>query len=56
MFAKKVLPNSSARAYRKELEHLYTRRSAVDALIESLEQYDRCRGTRVEDKRQRKTG
>ena len=53
MFVKKVLPASSTRAYRKELEYLYARRSAVDALIESLEQYDRCRGTRVEDKRQK---
>jgi hypothetical protein len=56
MLAKKVLPASSIRTYRKELEYLYARRSSVDALIESLEQYDRCRGTRVEDKRQRKTG
>ena len=53
MFAKKVLSASSVRAYRKELEYLYARRSAVDNLIESLEDYDRFRETRTaESKRQ----
>ena len=31
------------RGFRKELDYLYARRSAIDALIESLEQYDRYR-------------
>ncbi|HUP02784.1 MAG TPA: hypothetical protein VMU19_02265 [Bryobacteraceae bacterium] len=30
-----------------ELEKLYARRSAIDALIESLEKYDRCRETQA---------
>jgi hypothetical protein len=42
MFAKKQLPASSApKTYRKELELLYARRSAIDTLIESLEEYAR---------------
>jgi len=32
--------------YRKQLEHLYSRRNTIDALIESLQQYDRFRATR----------
>ena len=52
MFAKKEILNSSdvlARtAYRKELEYLYARRMAIDALIESLQDYDRYRVTRQE--------
>ena len=47
MFAKKELPASTPLPeYRKELEYLYARRSAIDALIESLEDYDRFRETR----------
>jgi hypothetical protein len=53
MFAKKEILNSSdvlARtAYRKELEYLYARRMAIDALIESLQDYDRYRVTRQEE-------
>jgi len=49
MFAKKELPASAPVAeYRKELEYLYARRSAIDALIESLEDYDRFRETRLD--------
>jgi hypothetical protein len=33
----------TARHYQNELEVLYTRRSAIDALIASLEDYDRYR-------------
>ena len=53
MFAKKEIPMSaSARAYRQELEYLYARRSAIDSLIESLEEYDRSREVaRAEDSR-----
>jgi cell division protein FtsB len=44
MFAKKETSvSASARADRRELEHLYARRSAVENLIESLEEYDRVR-------------
>jgi hypothetical protein len=51
MFAKTETPvSASVRAYRQELEHLYARRSAVDSLIESLEEYDRVReAARAED-------
>ena len=50
MFAKKELPASSAaQAYRKELEHLYARRSAIDTLIESLEEYARFRAIRTDE-------
>ena len=49
MFAKKELPASApVPEYRKELEYLYARRSAIDALIESLEDYDRFRETRLD--------
>ena len=49
MFAKKELPASTpVPEYRKELEYLYARRSAIDALIESLEDYDRFRETRLD--------
>ena len=41
-----------ARSPRKNLEHLYARRSALDALIQSLEEYDRFRERRLSlDKR-----
>jgi hypothetical protein len=55
MFAKKEIPMSaSALAYRQELEYLYARRSAIDSLIESLEEYDRFReASRTEDSQRR---
>lgn len=42
MLAKK-LPHSAAgpSQYRKQLEYLYARISNIDAIIESLEEYDR---------------
>jgi len=41
-----------SRLSQKQLEDLYARRSAIDALIASLEEYNRFRSTRiVEDKR-----
>ncbi len=44
LFVKKELPASPpVPEYRKELEYLYARRSAIDSLIESLEEYDRFR-------------
>jgi hypothetical protein len=41
-----VLP--PARGVRKELNYLYARRSTIDALIQSLEEYDRFRALRME--------
>jgi hypothetical protein len=43
MFAKKefAAPPAPVPAYRQELDHLYARRSAIDSLIESLEEYER---------------
>ena len=40
--------------YRRELAHLYARKSAIDSLIASLEVYDRYRAA-VQSKRERKT-
>ena len=46
--------SASALAYRQELEYLYARRSAIDSLIESLEEYDRFReASRTEDSQRR---
>ncbi len=36
-----------SRNNRYKLEYLYARRSAIDALIESLEQYAQCRARRL---------
>ena len=41
-----VLP--PARGMRKELQDLYARRSAIDDLIQSLEEYDRFPAPRME--------
>ena len=50
MFAKKELPASTpVPAYRKELEYLYARRSAIDSLIESLEDYSRFRAIHTDE-------
>jgi hypothetical protein len=53
MFAKKPTSPSPPpdRGYRKELEYLHARKSAVDNLIQSLEEYDRFRSTRTEDRK-----
>jgi hypothetical protein len=52
MFAKKAHSASApARTYRKELEYLYARRSAIDTLIQSLEEYDRYRSIRAENRK-----
>jgi hypothetical protein len=37
-----------ARGVRKELQYLYARRSTIDTLIQSLEDYDRFRALRME--------
>ena len=38
----------AARGVRKELQDLYARRSTIDALIQSLEDYDRYRAPRMD--------
>ena len=44
MFPKKAPSSSSSnRGNHKELEYLYARKSVIDALIQSLEDYDRFR-------------
>jgi hypothetical protein len=49
MLAKNEFPASApVPAYRQELEYLYARRSAIDSLIESLEDYDRFRAIRTD--------
>lgn len=48
LFAKKAhVMIAPVRVSRKNLEHLYARRSAIDALILSLEDYDRFREKRA---------
>jgi hypothetical protein len=43
------VPSESDISYRKQLEYLYARRSTVDALIESLQEYDRFQAQRGPD-------
>lgn len=43
----KVIP---IQGYGKQLENLYARRSAVETLIRSLEQYQRFRAHRLDEK------
>ncbi len=50
---KAVLPLVLPRNVKKELEILYARRSAVDAVIESLEDYHRLRVKQVTGPRRR---
>jgi hypothetical protein len=46
MFAKdEISKSASVLACRQELKYLYARRSAIDSLIQSLEEYDRLRET-----------
>ena len=42
---------SSAESFRRKLENLYARRSALTTLIASLEEYDRVRARRFEDRK-----
>ena len=55
MFAKKpaspALFPISRSSYRQELDSLYARRSVINSLIDSLEDYDRHRETRLERER-----
>lgn len=47
------IDSSPARGYRRELRHLYARRTAIITLIESLERYHRFRVRRFETSKQK---
>jgi hypothetical protein len=50
MFAHKPpVPDPSDSTYRKQLEYLYARRTTIDELIESLQEYDRFRAQRAQN-------
>ena len=52
MLAKKTpIRISSAGGYQQELEHLYARRSQIDDLIESLQEYERLRSENLQNRR-----
>ena len=51
MFPKRPAFLPTDRGYRKELEYLNARKSALDTLIQSLEDYDRFRSVRMDRKR-----
>ncbi len=55
MFAKKspVMAPVNDPYYRAQLEYLYARRSAIDALIESLIEYERYRARRLGERKQK---
>ena len=54
MLVKNGIPGSaSVLGRRQELKDLYARRSAIDSLIESLEEYDRLRETGTEGSERR---
>jgi hypothetical protein len=43
---KRTVPVETGRSsYQRELEYLYARKSAIDSLIASLEEYERYRAT-----------
>ena len=46
-------PPSPTRQNRKELEYLYARRTAINTLIQSLEEYDRFRARRTEEQKRK---
>ena len=47
MLVRKVRNTVSTKPYQTRLEYLYARRSAIDGLIDSLEQYAKCRARRM---------
>lgn len=54
MSVKKIaIAGGTLRTYKTQLEYLYARRSAVNALIQSLEKYDRCRAKRLDPPQRR---
>jgi hypothetical protein len=55
LFVKKsTIPAVPIRGVKRELDYLYARRSTIDALIDTLQTYDRCRD-RVCCERKRKS-
>jgi hypothetical protein len=48
MIAKKASPFLTRKPPKRELEHLYDRRVAIDALIQALERYDQSRAKTAE--------
>lgn len=52
---KSTLTLNPARNYQKELDRLYARRSAIDLLIASLEEYDRYKASAPTRLTERKT-
>jgi hypothetical protein len=52
---KPTLRANSSQSLRRELECLYARRSAIDALIVSLESYNQSRSKTLVELRKRKT-
>lgn len=51
MFAQNLpVPDSGDVNYRQQLEYLYARRTMIDELIESLQEYDRIRAQRSLDR------
>ena len=53
MFPKKPACPPPDRGYRKELEYLNARKSALDGLIQSLEDYDRFQSVRIVDRKRK---
>jgi hypothetical protein len=50
MTAKKIpVDIATSPRYRTELETLYARRSAIDALIKSMKEYDRYRAKKLDN-------
>ena len=55
MLEKKAVPTpTNALNYRKQLEYLYARKSAIDELIESLQRYGRFRAQSISAQAKRK--
>jgi hypothetical protein len=54
MFAKKPPTSTRNLDFKEQLDYLYTRRSTIDLLIESLEEYDRYQHSGPQS-RERKT-
>jgi hypothetical protein len=52
MLAQKPLVSTADITYRKQLENLYARRTVIDALIASLQVYDRFHAQAADEKRQ----
>jgi cell division protein FtsB len=50
---KNPVPLDAVRDYRKELNYLHQRRDAIDALIASLQEYDRYRCLPAKDQRRK---